>query len=163
MLSFKFQIFLRLDVLNQLEAKRDDIISDSIKNFQSFCRGYLSRKMAEKRRVHQLAIKCIQKNVRVFLSVKNWEWWRLYVKVNLNQRFSEYLLNSKQFFKVIPLLNGTDNSLVHLKNALEEQENLKKKLVKMEEERNLMNMENVRLKMKVSFAFIFTLHLYDNT
>jgi myosin heavy chain 6/7 len=75
------QIFLRLDVLNQLEAKRDDIISDSIKNLQSYCRGFLARQSFEKRRVHQLAIKCIQKNVRAYFAVKNWDWWRLYVKV----------------------------------------------------------------------------------
>jgi regulator of replication initiation timing len=48
------------------------------------------------------------------------------------------------------LLNDNGNSLLQLKNAIEEQENLKKRLAKVEEERNLMNMENVRLKMKVS-------------
>jgi regulator of replication initiation timing len=45
--------------------------------------------------------------------------------------------------------------MMQLKNAIEEQENLKKRLAKVEEERNLMNMENVRLKMKVRACFFF--------
>lgn len=32
--------------------------------------------------VQQKAIRCIQSNVRQFLQVREWEWWRLYTKVN---------------------------------------------------------------------------------
>ena len=31
--------------------------------------------------VQHLAVNCIQKNVRKYMSIRDWEWWRLYTKV----------------------------------------------------------------------------------
>lgn len=31
--------------------------------------------------VQDLAIRCIQRNVRKFLAIRSWTWWRLYIKV----------------------------------------------------------------------------------
>ena len=31
--------------------------------------------------LERTAIKCLQKNIRKYILVRNWEWWRLYTKV----------------------------------------------------------------------------------
>lgn len=77
-----------------------------------------------------LAIRCIQRNFRVFLKVKDWPWWRLLVRIT-------------------PLLdvNRTDEQL---KVALIDIQSLKQKLEKSETERNFLKNENDKLECKVS-------------
>lgn len=48
---FCLQILFRSGVLNELEAKRDVLLSDRIIQLQAFCRGYLSRKKMSQRRI----------------------------------------------------------------------------------------------------------------
>lgn len=76
-----FQIFFRSGVLTQLEAQRDERLSGMVVNLQAHCRGYLARKKMVQRKLQDLAVRCIQKNVRKFLTVRDWTWWRLLVKV----------------------------------------------------------------------------------
>lgn len=45
------QVLLRCGILNQLEAKRDELLTDRITQFQANCRGYLVRKKLAQRRV----------------------------------------------------------------------------------------------------------------
>lgn len=45
------QVFFRCGVLNQLEAKRDELLSDRIIRMQACCRGYLARRKMARRRV----------------------------------------------------------------------------------------------------------------
>lgn len=45
------QILFRSGVLNELEAKRDVLLSDRIIQLQAFCRGYLARKKMSQRRI----------------------------------------------------------------------------------------------------------------
>ena len=40
------------------------------------------------------AIRCIQKNIRCFLVVNNWPWWRLYTKVTKHLRLTKLLARS---------------------------------------------------------------------
>lgn len=80
--------------------------------------------------MQDLAIRCIQRNFRVFLKVKDWPWWRLLVRIT-------------------PLLdvNRTDEQL---KVALSELQSLKQKLEKSDAERNFLKNENEKLECKVS-------------
>lgn len=45
------QVLFRSGVLNQLEAKRDELLSDRIIQLQAFSRGYLARRRVNQRRV----------------------------------------------------------------------------------------------------------------
>lgn len=45
------QVLLRSGILGQLEAKRDELLTDRITQFQANCRGYLMRKKLAQRRV----------------------------------------------------------------------------------------------------------------
>lgn len=124
------QVLFRCGILNQLEAKRDELLSDRITQFQAMCRGYLIRKKLAQRRVQELAVRCIQRNVRAFMTVRDWPWWRLLVRVT-------------------PLLN-VHRTEEQLKMASDELQMLKCKLEKSENERNALKTENGRLELKVS-------------
>uniref|UniRef100_A0A1L8E4V2 Putative myosin n=1 Tax=Nyssomyia neivai TaxID=330878 RepID=A0A1L8E4V2_9DIPT len=124
------QVLFRSGVLGQLEAKRDELLSDRIIQFQSYCRGYLARRRVAQRRVQELAVRCIQRNVRAFLMVRDWPWWRLLVRVT-------------------PLLN-VHRTEEQLKAANDELQMLKGKLDKIETERATLKAENEKLEAKLS-------------
>ncbi|XP_030375800.1 unconventional myosin-XVIIIa isoform X2 [Scaptodrosophila lebanonensis] len=124
------QILFRSGVLNELEAKRDVLLSDRIIQLQAFCRGYLARKKMSQRRVQELAVRCIQRNVKAFLAVRDWPWWRLLVRVT-------------------PLLN-VHRTEEQLKTANEELLMLRAKLEKIECDRGELKADNQKLEAKLS-------------
>ncbi|KAM5312212.1 unconventional myosin-XVIIIb isoform 3-T3 [Glossophaga mutica] len=71
------QVFLKAGVVSRLEKQREKLVSHSIVLFQAACKGFLSRQEFKKLKVRQLASRCIQKNVAVFLAVRDWPWWQL--------------------------------------------------------------------------------------
>ncbi|XP_053444952.1 unconventional myosin-XVIIIb isoform X2 [Nycticebus coucang] len=71
------QVFLKAGVVSRLEKQRQKLASHSIILFQAACKGFLSRQEFKKLKIHRLAARCIQKNVAVFLAVKDWPWWQL--------------------------------------------------------------------------------------
>ncbi|XP_062717165.1 unconventional myosin-XVIIIa isoform X7 [Aedes albopictus] len=127
------QVMFRPNVLSRLEAKRDELLSGRITQLQAFCRGYQARRRLTRRRFQELAVQCIQRNVRAFLEVKEWPWWRLLVKVT-------------------PLLNvhRTEEQLEVANNELQL---LKKRVEKMENERSKLKADNERLELKLSDAY----------
>lgn len=124
------QVMFRPNVLSQLEGKRDELLSERITRLQAFCRGYQARRRLTKRRIQELAVQCIQRNVRAFLRVKEWPWWRLFVKVS-------------------PLLN-VHRTEEQLAIAINELQLMKKKIEKLESERNELKADNQILEQKLS-------------
>ncbi|XP_046804471.1 unconventional myosin-XVIIIa isoform X8 [Lucilia cuprina] len=123
-------ILFRSGVLSELEAKRDELLSDRIIQLQAYCRGHLARKAMAQRRVQELAVRCIQRNVKAFLVVRDWPWWRLLVRV-------------------MPLLN-VHRTEEQLKIANEELLTLRAKLERIENDRNELKTENQKLEAKLS-------------
>ncbi|CRL01850.1 CLUMA_CG015426, isoform A [Clunio marinus] len=128
-------VLFRSGVLNQLEAKRDELLSDRIIQLQAFCRGYLARRRVGQRRVQELAVRCIQRNVRAFMQVRDWPWWRLLVRVT-------------------PLLN-VHRTEEQLKIANDELQSLKAKMEKLDADRSTLKTENSKLEAKVSSVIKF--------
>lgn len=56
MFGFFPQVLFRSGVLNQLEAKRDELLSDRIIQLQAYCRGYLARRRVGQRRVQVISV-----------------------------------------------------------------------------------------------------------
>ncbi|KAJ7309889.1 hypothetical protein JRQ81_007965 [Phrynocephalus forsythii] len=71
------QIFLKAGVLSRLEKQREKLMWPKLVSLQAACRGFLSRQRYKRRKVQQLAARCIQRNLSVFQKVKTWPWWRL--------------------------------------------------------------------------------------
>jgi len=67
-----------------------------------------------------LAISCIQKNVRKFYQIRDWDWWKLYIKVKpvLNVHRTEEELRdrevSAQTINLCPIVSSFTYQLVML-------------------------------------------------
>ncbi|KAL0102829.1 hypothetical protein PUN28_018253 [Cardiocondyla obscurior] len=124
------QIFFRSGALERLEAHRDEKLTGHIILLQARCRGYLARRKLNTLKLQDLAVRCIQRNVRKLMSVREWPWWRLYVKV-------------------APLLN-VHRTEDQLKARTEELELLRAKVERLEQERNHLKHDNDKLEAKLS-------------
>ncbi|XP_078043182.1 unconventional myosin-XVIIIa isoform X5 [Augochlora pura] len=124
------QIFFRSGTLERLEAQRDEKLTGHIVLLQARCRGYLARRKLNTLKLQDLAVRCIQRNVRKWMSVREWPWWRLYVKV-------------------APLLN-VHRTEDQLKAKTEELEVFKAKVERLEQERNHLKHDNDILETKLS-------------
>ncbi|XP_077996224.1 unconventional myosin-XVIIIa-like isoform X2 [Glandiceps talaboti] len=123
------QVFFRSGSLAPLEDARDESLADAIIGLQAYCRGFLGRKKLKHLKIQTIAITCIQRNVRKYIQVRNWTWWRLLTKVT-------------------PLLDvhRTEEEL-RIKDV--ELEQLKTKFQKLERERNEYKTNYERLETKL--------------
>ena len=124
------QVFFRAGGLSHLEDLRDERITDMMVNLQARCRGYLGRKQLNKLKLQHLAVSCIQRNVRKWMGIREWPWWRLYTKVQ-------------------PLLN-VHRTEEELKDRESELEQLRTKFEKAEKERADYKLANDRLETRLS-------------
>merc|ERR1719508_513646 len=108
-------LFTREGVIAGLEEERDHRLKEKIVRLQALARGHLARKRLNNKRTQDIAMRCIQKNVRKFMGVRGWPWWRLLVKV-------------------APLLN-VHRTEEQLQARTDELEMLKAKLEKVEKDR----------------------------
>jgi myosin heavy subunit len=75
------KVFFRAGVLGMLEDMRDERLSKIISNFQAFIRGYLIRRNYKTLQDQRLGLSVIQRNIRRWLTLRNWQWWKLYARV----------------------------------------------------------------------------------
>uniref|UniRef100_A0A8C3G6S6 Myosin XVIIIA n=1 Tax=Cyclopterus lumpus TaxID=8103 RepID=A0A8C3G6S6_CYCLU len=124
------RVFFRAGALSRLEEQRDVQTRRNISLFQAACRGYLSRLAFKKRKIQDLAIRCIQKNIKKNRGVKGWPWWKLFTTV---RPLIEVQLTEEQ-------IRGKD----------EEIQQLKQKLEKVEKERNELRLNSDRLESRIT-------------
>ncbi|XP_037872531.1 unconventional myosin-XVIIIa isoform X1 [Bombyx mori] len=124
------QIMFRGGVVGGLDARRDAALARVLVRLQARARGLLARRKAQRLRTQHTAARCIQRNVRAFLTVRDWPWWRLLVRVT-------------------PLL-AVHRTEHRLKQAQDELETLRSKLDKVENERTHYKSETERLETKLS-------------
>ncbi|XP_066519872.1 unconventional myosin-XVIIIa [Hoplias malabaricus] len=124
------RVFFRAGVLAKLEEQRDMQMRRNITLFQAACRGYLARQAFKKRKIQDLAIRCIQKNIKKNRGVKGWPWWKLFTTV---RPLIQVQLTEEQ-------IRGKD----------EEIQQLKLKLEKVEKERNELRLNTDRLESKIT-------------
>ncbi|XP_072249254.1 unconventional myosin-XVIIIa-like isoform X1 [Leuresthes tenuis] len=124
------RVFFRAGTLSRLEEQRDVQTRRNISLFQAACRGYLARQAFKKRKIQDLAIRCIQKNIKKNCGVKDWPWWKLFIIV---RPLIEVQLTEEQ-------IRGKDEEIQHLKQKLE----------KMEKERNELRHNTDRLESRIT-------------
>ncbi|XP_034557017.1 unconventional myosin-XVIIIa isoform X5 [Notolabrus celidotus] len=124
------RVFFRAGTLSRLEEQRDVQTRRNITLFQAACRGYLSRQAFKKRKIQDLAIRCIQKNIKKNRGVKHWPWWKVFTTV---RPLIEVQLTEEQ-------IRGKD----------EEIQQLKQKLEKVEKERNELRLNTDRLESRIT-------------
>nr|XP_026492057.1 myosin heavy chain, muscle isoform X6 [Vanessa tameamea] len=77
----KTKVFFRAGVLGQMEELRDDRLSKIVSWLQAYIRGYLSRKDFKKLQEQRLALQVVQRNLRKYLQLRTWPWWKLWQRV----------------------------------------------------------------------------------
>ncbi|XP_055702061.1 myosin heavy chain, muscle isoform X20 [Phlebotomus papatasi] len=75
------KVFFRAGVLGQMEELRDERLSKIMTWLQSWIRGYLSRKEFHKLQEQRLALQVVQRNLRKYLQLRTWPWYKLWQKV----------------------------------------------------------------------------------
>merc|ERR1712002_93408 len=75
------KVFFRSGIVGELEEMRDERLSKIIAQFQAYCKGHLMRIEYKKMCDQRIGLAVIQRNVRKFLFLRNWSWWKLYIKV----------------------------------------------------------------------------------
>ncbi|XP_067162966.1 unconventional myosin-XVIIIb [Apteryx mantelli] len=75
------QVFLKPGVISRLEKQRNKLISQKMILLQAACKGFLSRQKFKRLKIQRLAIRCIQKNLVAFQTVRHWPWWQLMSRV----------------------------------------------------------------------------------
>ncbi|XP_032178801.1 unconventional myosin-XVIIIa isoform X2 [Mustela erminea] len=124
------RVFFRAGTLARLEEQRDEQTSRNLTLFQAACRGYLARQHFKKKKIQDLAIRCVQKNIKKNKGVKDWAWWKLFTTV---RPLIEVQLSEEQ-----------------IRNKDEEIQQLRNKLEKVEKERNELRLNNDRLETRIS-------------
>ncbi|XP_063512165.1 unconventional myosin-XVIIIa isoform X3 [Pongo pygmaeus] len=124
------RVFFRAGTLARLEEQRDEQTSRNLTLFQAACRGYLARQHFKKRKIQDLAIRCVQKNIKKNKGVKDWLWWKLFTTV---RPLIEVQLSEEQ-----------------IRNKDEEIQQLRSKLEKVEKERNELRLNSDRLESRIS-------------
>lgn len=77
----KKQVFFRAGVLGQMEELRDERLSKIVSWMQAYIRGYLSRKDYKVLQEQRLALVVVQRNLRKYLQLRTWPWWKLWQKI----------------------------------------------------------------------------------
>ncbi|XP_062448574.1 unconventional myosin-XVIIIa isoform X7 [Rhea pennata] len=124
------RVFFRAGCLARLEEQRDEQTSKNITLFQAACRGFLARQLFKKRKIQDLAIRCVQKNIKKNKGVKGWPWWKLFTTV---RPLIEVQLTEDQ-------IRGKDEEIQQLKGKLE----------KVEKERNELRLHSDRLESRIT-------------
>ncbi|KZS11384.1 Myosin heavy chain [Daphnia magna] len=75
------QVFFKAGVLGQLEEMRDDKLAKIITWLQSAIRGYHTRKQYKQLQDQRVALCVVQRNLRSYLQMRTWAWYRLWQKV----------------------------------------------------------------------------------
>jgi myosin heavy chain 9/10/11/14 len=75
------KVFFRAGVLAELEEQRDALIHGIISRFQSIGRGYVQRRLANKRLYREEATRLIQHNFQVYQQLSRNPWWRLFLRM----------------------------------------------------------------------------------
>lgn len=152
------QIFFRASVLHALESQRDEKLSGVFTQLQARCRGYLARKDFAKLKVNDIAVRCIQRNVKKFMVVRDWPWWRLLVRITplLNVHRTEIEIKQKSVSKGRASRRRDRRIFFKKKKTTpfllfqDELEQLRSRVDKLEQERSQLKMDNDRLEQRVS-------------
>jgi len=75
------KVFFRAGVLGQLEELRDDRVAKIMTWLQAAIRGYMTRKQYKVLQDQRVALCVVQRNLRKYMQLRTWGWWRLWQKV----------------------------------------------------------------------------------
>ncbi|XP_051539744.1 unconventional myosin-XVIIIb-like isoform X2 [Myxocyprinus asiaticus] len=91
-------VFMKRGVLRYLDHLRNQLVSGWLVQLQAACLGHVGRQKYRRMKVQQMAVSCIQRNLRVLTVVSSWSWWKLLCRVRplLDVNMDDQRLRSKE-------------------------------------------------------------------
>ncbi|TTK47635.1 Unconventional myosin-XVIIIb [Bagarius yarrelli] len=92
------KVFLKCGLLKSLDMQRNRLVSNWLVQMQAACLGHLARQRYRRLKVQQMAVRCIQRNIRVLNKVATWSWWKLLCRVRplLDVNIDEHKIRAKE-------------------------------------------------------------------
>ncbi|KAL0965272.1 hypothetical protein UPYG_G00279090 [Umbra pygmaea] len=92
------QVFMKRGVLSYLDQERDKLVSGWLVQLQAACLGHLARQYYRKIKVQQMAVRCVQSNIRALRGVAKWSWWKLLCRLRplLDVNMDDQRLRAKE-------------------------------------------------------------------
>lgn len=135
------KVFFKATVLAELEELRDAKLSVCITKFQAFCRGRMARQYQTRFSRQTEAIRVMQRNARLYVSLREWPWWKIYAKLkplNGAYRMDTQMREKEQKISALESQlkdqNDTFNELMKRNQELESEQNDFKELILAEQQ-----------------------------
>ncbi|CAG2228981.1 MYH6_7 [Mytilus edulis] len=136
------KVFFKAGVLGNLEGMRDERLGAIISMMQAHVRAFLIRKAYKKLQDQRVGLSVIQRNIRKWLLLRNWTWWKMYAKVK-------------------PMLNIAREE-EEMQKKLEEMNKMSEDLAKVEKVKKELEMKNVELLEQKNEAYLQLQSEQDN-
>ncbi|XP_075949816.1 unconventional myosin-XVIIIb [Anarhichas minor] len=75
------RVFMKRGMLRYLEQQRDQQVTGWLVHLQAASMAHLARQKYRKLKVQQMAVSCLQRNLRALRVVSKWSWWKLFCRV----------------------------------------------------------------------------------
>ena len=75
------KVLFKAGVLGTLEEYRDNAISKILTYLQAYIRFYQMKKKYKVMLQQKLALSVVQRNLKAYIGLRNWGWWKLMTKV----------------------------------------------------------------------------------
>jgi len=126
------KVFFKAGIVGELEEMRDERLAKIISQFQAYCKAHIQRIEFKKMKDRVVGLAVIQRNVRKFLYIRNWPWWKLFLLV-------------QPMLSIVRAEDEMKEKEEELAKALEEAEENQKKRKELEE--NMTNVMNEKEKL----------------
>ncbi|KAI9317464.1 P-loop containing nucleoside triphosphate hydrolase protein [Dichotomocladium elegans] len=75
------KVFFKATVLAELEEIRDKHLTEHMTKLQAMCRRYIARQRISRKARQTEAVRVMQRNARIYVTLREWPWWKLYAKL----------------------------------------------------------------------------------
>ena len=75
------KVFFKAGVVGQLEERRDNALAKILSMLQAQIRAYILQREFKKMLSQRLAQNVLQRNIKAYLVLRNWTWWKLLSKI----------------------------------------------------------------------------------
>lgn len=97
------KVLLRAGVVGALEEYRDIAVSKILTMLQAWMRIYLMKREFKQRLNQRLAQSVIQRNLKAYITLRNWSWWKLFTKIKPLLQNSKKEVCKKNFIEIFSL------------------------------------------------------------
>ena len=93
------KVLVKAGVLGTLEEYRDTAVAKVLTMLQAFIRMFIMKREYKRMLVQKVALAALQRNLKAYIGLRNWGWWKLFTKVKpLLKNSKREVMHSNIFF-----------------------------------------------------------------